>query len=191
MPALRKDYVSTLAGFKRFLSWSDSADLRHLRANYEKTHRSHIFCVWSHGCLWGSTSTDIWRTENREVCAESCIMMTTFHQASVSSSHRIAETTAERMSTCIYQEVGPYPCQQSLKYVNVLMLFHWVTTIWGSLDWWHLKMDSNYVQFVPFHPGSFESVIEQYLHILRGTVDCLCECFNPSWLVWFFYSNLV
>lgn len=91
-------------------------------------------------------------SEKREVCAESCIMMTTFHQASVSSSHRNAETTAERMSTCIYQEVGPYPCQQSLKYVNILMLFHLATTIRGSLDWWHLKMDSNYVQFVPFPP---------------------------------------
>lgn len=171
-------------------------DLRHLRANYEKHTQAIFFCIWSHGPLWGSKSTDIWGTEKREVWAESSIMMTMFHKALVSSSHRTAKTVdkPERISTCIYQEAGHIPaCQASLKYVNVLMLFHWETTIWGSLDWWHVQMDWNYVQFVFFHSGSFESVYvtEGYLHILCGNAYCLCGWLDLSWLVRLCYSVLV
>lgn len=175
---------------------NDSRTCVTLEPIMRNTHKLYFFCARSHGPLWGSKSTDIWGTEKGKVWAESSIMMTMFRKALVSSSHRTAKTVdkPERISTCIYQEAGHITaCQASLKYVNVLMLFHWETTIWGSLDWWHVQMDWNYVQFVFFHSGSFESVYvtEGYLHILCGNADCLCGWLDLSWLERLCYSVLV
>ena len=169
MPVLREEHVSTMGWIQTAcfrVRWNELEDLRHLRANYEKHTQAIYFVFGPRGLFEEAKALKSEEQKGRAVGCESSIMMTMFHEALVSSSCRDTKTVCkpERISTCIYQEAVHTPaCQQSLIYVNVLMLFHWENTIWGSLDWWCVQMDWNYVQFVFFHSGSFE-----YVYVSEG-----------------------
>lgn len=166
-------------------------DLRHLRANYEK-HTQAIFFL--HLVPWASLRKQKhWHLRNGKGRGVSWIQHNDDNVPqgfSVVLSQDCKDSRQTRENIYLYLS-GSW--QASLKYVNVLMLFHWETTIWDSLDWWHVQMDWNYVQFVFFHSGSFESVYvtEGYLHILCGNAYCLCGWLDLSWLERLCYSVLV
>lgn len=143
-----------------------------------ETRTSYIFGVWSRGPLWGSTSTDIWSAgegrcemnpawRRRRSTRLSCRPLAGLQRQLTSHREYIPVSSLNQEAGCITA------CHASLKYANVFMLFRWETKMWGSLDWWRLQMDWNYVQFVFFHSGSFESV--GYLHIFGGNTSCSCE----------------
>lgn len=200
MPAPREEHNSWIQTACFGVRRNDSKTCVTLEPIMRNTHKLYILCLVPWASLRKHKHWHLKNREKGEVWAESSIKM--FHKALVSSSHRTAKTIdkPERIYSCFYQEAGHIAaCHASLKYVNVLMLFHWETKMWGCLDWWHLQMDWNYVQFVFFHSGSLESVYvtEGYLHIFCGNTYCLCECLwteltsHSVILLWYNVINLI
>lgn len=157
-------------------------DLRHLRGNYEKHTQAIYFAFGPMGLFERAKALKSEEQRGRGVGFESSIMMTMFHKALVSSSHRTAKTVykQEGISTCIYQEAEHIPaCQQSLIYVNVLMLFHRdriqyeVAWIDGVCKWTEIMCNLSFSTLELFNMCMWL----KGMHILCGNPClCLCEC---------------